>query len=87
MAEQIQLGDRVKDRMTGFKGIVIGKHVFLTGCAKATVQPEELKDGKPLDSQWFDIQHLEVVKASAFRSDNGTTPGGPDPMPAHMRAR
>lgn len=81
MAQIIRLGDRVKDRMTGFEGIVTGTHRFLTGCMKVTVQPEGLKDGKPIDSQWFDIQQVKLLKANAFEVDNGDTAGGPDVMP------
>ena len=42
-----QLGDLVKDKVTGFTGIVICRAVWLNGCARLTVQPQKVgKDGK-----------------------------------------
>lgn len=82
MANEIKLGDRAKDRLTGFTGIVTGIHKFISGCNKVTLAPEELKDGKPVETQWFDVQFIEVIKPGAFPLDNGKTPGGPDRSPS-----
>ncbi len=65
MAKNVELGSVVKDRVTGFKGVAIGRHEYLTGCNKVTVQPVGItKDGKPYESQWFDEQSLVVVEAA-----------------------
>jgi hypothetical protein len=64
MAKDVQLGSKVKDRITGFEGIAIGRHVYLTGCNKITVQPQGLDDkGKRREAEWFDEQSLELVAA------------------------
>ena len=34
------LGDEVKDTITGFKGIVVARTEWLNGCARVTVQPQ-----------------------------------------------
>lgn len=69
MSEQINLGDIVRDRITGFSGVAIGKHKWLTGCDTITVKPRELKDGKPIDSLSFDVMQLEVVERGVLNFD------------------
>lgn len=59
----IELGDEVKDSITGFQGVVVGAFHYLHGCRRLAVQPRELKDGKPLESQVFDEPQLILVKA------------------------
>lgn len=57
------LGLRVKDRVSGFEGTVTSVSFDLYGCIQAIVNPGVDKDGKPADSQWFDIVRLEVKGA------------------------
>lgn len=64
----INLGDRVKDTITGLKGIVIGKTEWLYGCLRLTVQPEESKDGKPADSFAVDEPQVELLKAAVIKA-------------------
>ena len=60
------LGDRVRDRITGLRGIVVARTDWLNFCNRYTVQPERLKDGKPIQSSVFDEGDLVVVKKAAF---------------------
>ena len=62
MAEKTELGDRVKDKITGLKGIVIGRYEYLYGCVRMAVQPEEGKDGKPIDTFVVDEPQLMLLK-------------------------
>ena len=63
MAKNVQLGSVVRDRITGFTGIVFGRHEYLTGCNKITIQPRSLdKDGAPRKTEWFDEQTIEVLE-------------------------
>jgi hypothetical protein len=63
----IELGSRVRDRITGFSGIVISRHEYLAGCVRWGVQPEALdKDGKMLDDKVFDEPQLELLKKGVF---------------------
>lgn len=59
----IGLGDRVKDPITGFSGIVIAVTSWLHGCVRICVQPEKLHDGKPIDERSFDQPQLVLVKS------------------------
>lgn len=58
-----ELGTKVRDRITGFKGIVIGRTEWLYGCRRYTVQATELKDGKPVEGMGFDEDALEPLDA------------------------
>jgi hypothetical protein len=73
----IQLGDRVRDRITGFEGIVIGITDWLYQCRRPIVQPSTLtSDGKPTESMSFDEDQLDVLEAGAFvikRPDRAVT--------------
>ena len=60
--EVINLGDRVKDIITGFEGIAVARTEWMFGCVRVSVQPEKLKEGKQPESQVFDEPQLEIVK-------------------------
>lgn len=57
---EIKLGAKAKDKVTGFEGIVIGKINYLFGCNQYGLSPEA-KDGKVLDSAWFDEGRIEII--------------------------
>jgi len=79
----IQLGDKVRDIVTGFEGIAVAKIEYLNGCIRYEVQPETCKDGKPIDSLWIDIQQLVVTEERKINikpvKAEGT--GGPGNIP------
>lgn len=81
----VKLGNKVKDNITGFTGIATGRTEWLYGCARICIEPQELKDGKPIDSCWFDEQRVVVLTddAPVVSKDNSATSGGPqkDPSP------
>ena len=59
-------GDIVKDRVTGFQGMVMATTLWLTGCYRYVVVSSTLdKDGKPSDFGFDELQ-LELVQAGAF---------------------
>lgn len=65
--QDINLGDRVRDPITGFCGIVTALTTWLNGCQRASVQPESLKDGIPQSSEHFDVPQLELVDAAVHK--------------------
>lgn len=72
----MQLGITVKDRITGFSGIVTGFVQYITGCNQALVAPPLSSTGDLRSSEWFDIQRLEIDEtAETIVLDNGATPG------------
>ena len=69
------LGDKVKDAITGFTGIVTLRSQWLNNCNTYGVQPMELKDGAPQERQGFDEPQLEIVIEEVVKESRRT--GGP----------
>jgi hypothetical protein len=76
----INLGDKVKDSITGFEGIVTGKTIWLNGCTRVGVQSDVLKDGVPTEAQWIDEPQLKVIESQKVSMGPRDT-GGPIPTP------
>lgn len=83
----IELGDKVKDIITGFEGIVTGYTTWLTGCDSAVVHAKS--DGKTeAPSMSLDVNKLEIIEKGAVKLPTQNTrvetkeerakkPGGP----------
>lgn len=82
MSFKFSLGEKVKDTVTGFSGIVTARTEWLNGCKRYGVQSQKLKDNKPLDQQWFDEEQLTAA-GNGIKAVQRMT-GGPRPAP--MRA-
>jgi len=64
----INLGQRGRDKVTGFEGILTGRAEYLYGCMQYCLVPPA-KDGKCGDSQWFDEGRIEVIGAGINPED------------------
>jgi hypothetical protein len=60
----IKLGDIAKDTITGFQGVVTARTKWLSNVDRLTVNPQEVKDGKPISGRSFDETQLEYVGKS-----------------------
>jgi hypothetical protein len=78
----IRLGDVARDRITGFAGVVVGDTKWLHGCRRLTLQPQELKDGRPLEAHTFDEPQLELVESAVAQGTDDA--GGPRPEPQRV---
>jgi len=58
---EFELGERVKDRMTNFQGVITVRTEHITGCDRYCVRPAETNDGEYPSSQYFDEQRLVRV--------------------------
>ena len=76
-----ELGTRVRDRITGFTGIITGVCYYISGCNQAMVVPPVDDQGKRRESEWFDVQRLERLDDSNVVLDNDETPGCDAPPP------
>lgn len=78
------LGDRVRDRITGFEGIATTHASHLTGCDRFWLSPRVGQDGKPIDGMWVDIDMLEIVEACVIEkiTYSRSAPGGIDLPPS-----
>lgn len=55
------LGKKAKDKITGFEGIIIGKCIYLYGCAQYGINPKVDKEGKKQELGWFDEGRVQIV--------------------------
>jgi len=58
------LGTRVRDRVTGFTGIVTTVSFDLYGCIQPLVNPGMNEKRELPDSKWFDSNRLEVLDST-----------------------
>ena len=73
---KIEFGDKVKDTITGFSGVVTALAYYSTGCNQALIQPELGKDGEWQDARWFDFERVQVTEPKAI-TIKSTPTGGP----------
>ena len=60
---KFKLGAKVRDRISGIEGIVIGNTEWITGCNTINLKPQGLDpSGKPFESVGVDEPWLEEVK-------------------------
>ena len=59
--KSIKLGQKVKDKVTGFTGIAVAKCKFLNGCVQFHISPPVDKDGNERKDQWIDAAQLEII--------------------------
>ena len=88
-----ELGDLVKDRITGFSGITVARTTWINGCVRWTVQPTKLtKEGAQRATECFDDEQIIVLRRAAVPAYGrsapakgrraGKAPGGPRPAPS-----
>lgn len=74
----IKLGDKVRDKHTGFTGTLMARAKYLYGCVWLLVVADDLHDGKPVEA-WFDEPRVERATGEtapeAYRPHTGRTHG------------
>lgn len=74
--KEIILGDTYIDRVSGFKGAAVARHIYLNGCERVTIQPVVGPDMKLPECETFDTLQLDHVEAKKETGDTKT--GGPE---------
>ena len=74
----INLGDEVKDTISGFTGVAVARTEWITGCPRIVVQPKVKKDGVLPENATFDETTLVVTKPVKPLKTNRSI-GGPRP--------
>lgn len=46
--------------ITGFEGIIVSEHQYLTGCTQYGLQPKIKEDGSLPDAKYFDATRIHV---------------------------
>ena len=87
-AQVVNLGDKVKDTITGYQGIATGRSVFLNGCVSICIARQDVPDKDETKVEWFDEQRVELVESGAFKPQpSSATAGGPQAVPPRDGAR
>lgn len=81
----INLGNMVQDKITGFRGMAVAKHIYLNGCVRYSVVSKELESGKIID-EYIDETQLVILekekeKAKELKKEE-KPPGGPGDVPS-----
>uniref|UniRef100_A0A6M3LJL1 Uncharacterized protein n=1 Tax=viral metagenome TaxID=1070528 RepID=A0A6M3LJL1_9ZZZZ len=79
---KFEFGQKVKDRISGFAGIVRAINIWDNGCVKIAAQGL-MKDGKIPDCEWIDAQQLEILEDAKRKKVKPS--GGPMPIEKAMR--
>lgn len=74
---KFNVGDEVRDLVTGLEGIVTGREDCITGCSRMSVQPK-VTDGKTMPSGYFiDQDRLELLVEAHAPMFEVVKAGGP----------
>ncbi len=71
------MGQKVKDKVTGLTGIIDSIAQCMNGCIRYSVQPKINKEQKVPSSYWIDEQQLELVDKKPVVKTKQTKTGGP----------
>lgn len=84
---EIKMGMEVRDKVTGFKGIVTSIAKYLSGCDRVLISPPVDKEGKIMDSEHFDITEVEFVANGLYVPPvpKRAATGGPRRFPGRSR--
>ncbi len=75
---KIKLGEKVKDNITGFDGVVTGRADYITGCRQYLVTPKAIKS-EFKSSVWLDEDRL-LKKMPKKPLNNGGPQANPAPI-------
>lgn len=81
----ILLGTKVYDKITGVEGIAVARTEWISGCARITIQPQELKDGKPVETTTVDEPLLGICENQplvSLQKEKEVLTGGPQESPS-----
>ena len=75
----LRLGQEAKDKITGFKGKLTARHIYITGCDQYTLTPDINKQGEFQEQCQFDEGRIEIIGKGIQLEDVQLQkdPGGP----------
>jgi len=86
MVTKYNNGDLLKDKITGYEGIVLGVTLYSTGCTHYGLISQKLSKNNTIgDWEWFDETRLSIVKEKVIDfNTNNKNLGGPFPNAPKM---
>lgn len=83
VATDIQLGQKVRDWVSGYEGVATSKHTYINGCVHFIVVPPMAQSKSLLNEvptgSYLSVERLEIVKPRKPL-------GGPGSLPAHAES-
>lgn len=77
--DTLWLGDKAKDRISGFQGTIVAITEWLNGCRRITIASEQLFESKVVDNHTFDAE--QVMKVESRPPSPKKPTGGPSIAP------
>ena len=74
---KFELGQKVRDVISGYDGIVTAITQWYNGCVRYRLEPDHLNEkGELIEDQTFDEEQLEEVKVPKIKVPTEPTGGG-----------
>lgn len=77
----IELGDRVKEVISGATGIVVARTTWLTGCVRLTIEIGLDKVKGEVVRLSEDEERFKIIRKGAYQKARESAPAGPMPLP------
>ncbi len=55
-------GDEVREKITGFRGVITGSVTYLTGCNQYLLTAKSKTERKQATTLWYDEGRLELIR-------------------------
>lgn len=75
------LGQKGRDKVTGYEGIITGYCKHLYCCGQYSINPGKGSDGKLLEIHWFDEGRIEIIGEGIHAKDVTAKKPGADLPP------
>lgn len=70
MKTKFKLGDKARDKISGFSGILTAQIIYLNGCDRWQITPDKLdKDGGLIEDKIFDEPQIELIKPEKIKKE------------------
>jgi len=72
---KIKIGDKVRDKITGFEGTVTADIKYMYGCRQFQVTPDVDENGNQRKHDWIDEPQLKLIKNNGKKKEKPTYGG------------
>jgi hypothetical protein len=79
--QNVSLGAKYKDLVTGFEGVAVGHLRYLNGCEQVCIKAGVGTDGKMPEPEWIDVGQVELIGEGVSHLGRASRLGGGGPQP------
>jgi len=85
MSVKFELGEVLKDKISGFQGVAMARCEYFTDCIHYGLCSQTMQNGKPMEWEYFDETRLVRVKgAKKIEKETRVPTSGIYPNPPQM---